>query len=229
MDGAKITALLPGVRRMANRMPLARNGAMDKDDMEQDAALGVVHAARSFDPGRGTRFATLAYLRARGAVLDGQRALDHVPRSWRAAQRRVLQARTALIEELTRAPTAEELAERMEISTQELRDIEERCRPAASLAEPLPGQAAEGENLSLTDLVVDAEPLPDEVVVAREDAARLHAAIAQLPGPHQFAVRATWFMGMTSCEAAEVLGLSASRMSQIRSDALDRLSELVAA
>ena len=229
MNGRDIAAVLPGVRRMASRMPLPSNGAMDEDDMKQDAALGVLHAARSFEPGRETRFATFAYTRARGAVLDGQRAMDHVPRSWRAAQRRALHARTALVQELRRAPTAEELAERMDISTQELLDIEERCRPPASLADALPGQAEHGELLTLTDVVVDHDPLPDELVAAREEAARLHAAIAQLPGPHQFAIRATWFLGMTASEAAEVLGLSPSRVSQIRSDALDRLSELVAA
>ena len=40
------------------------NGAMDVDDMEQDAAIGVLDAARTFDRSRGTSFATLAYLRA---------------------------------------------------------------------------------------------------------------------------------------------------------------------
>jgi RNA polymerase sigma factor for flagellar operon FliA len=227
MRSGDITAVLPGVRRMARRTPLARNGAMDADDLEQDAVTGVLHAARTFDPERGG-FAAHAYLRARGAVLDGQRGMDHVPRSWRAAQRRVLKVRTALVAELAREPSPEQLAERLTISTQELLDIQERCRPPARLTAPLQGQSAHGEQLTVADVLTDEDPLPDELVVMREDAARLHAAIARLPPREQFAIRATWFLGMTTDEIADVLGVTRSRVSQICSKAMERLAELAA-
>ena len=225
MGNGNIAAVLPGVRRMARRTPLARNGAMDADDLEQDAVTGVLHAARTFDPERSS-FPTHAYLRARGAVLDGQRAMDHVPRSWRAAQRRVVKARTALVAELARDPSPEELAERLEVSTQELLDIEQRCRAPGSLNIPIQGQPAHGEQLTVADVLPDEDPLPDEVVAMREDATRLHNAIAQLPTRQQFAIRATWFMDMTTDEVADVLGITRSRVSQIRSKAMERLAEL---
>ena len=190
--------------------------------------IGVLHAARTFDAKRGAGFATHAYLRARGALLDGQRAMDHVPRSWRSAQRQVLRARTALVAELAREPTPEELAGRLELSTQELRDVEERCRPAASLTDPVERQSSQGERLTMADVVPDEDMLPDDLVVAREEAERLHAAIAQLPERQRFAIRATWFNGITVEEAAEVLGVTPSRVSQLRSDALERLGTLVA-
>jgi RNA polymerase sigma factor for flagellar operon FliA len=223
MASVDIAAVLPGIRGMARRTPLARNGAIDVDDLQQEAAVGLVQAARSFDPERGTRFETHAFPRARGAILDGQRAVDHVPRSWRAAQRRVVKARTALVAELAREPTPEELAGRLEISTQELRDIEERCRPPGSLTDPLEGQAAQGEQLTVADVVADEDPLPEELLFAREDAALLHAAIGQLPARQQFVIRATWFMDVSSRDLADILGVSPSRVSQLRSDAMERL------
>jgi len=228
MSGVDIGAVLPGVRRMARRTPLAQNGVVDVDDMEQDAVIGVLRAARTFDAKRGAGFATHAYLRARGALLDGQRAMDHVPRSWRSAQRQVLRARTALVAELAREPTREELAGRLDLSTQELRDVEERCRPAASLTDPVDRQSTKGEQLTMADVVPDEDMLPDDLVVAREEAERLHAAIALLPERQRFAIRATWFDGITVEEAAEVLGVTPSRVSQLRSDALERLGTLVA-
>jgi RNA polymerase sigma factor for flagellar operon FliA len=228
MSSLDIAAVLPGVRRMAQRTPLAQNGAMDADDMEQDAVTGVLQAARTFDSGRGANFATHAYLRARGALLDGQRAMDHVPRSWRTAQRQVLRARTALVAEHSREPSPEELAARLEISTQELRDIDERCRPPASLTDPLQSQSAPAEQLTVEDVVPDEDPLPDDLLVQREDAERLHAAIERLPERQRFAIRATWFSGMTVEEAAGVLGVTPSRVSQLRSDAMERLQLLVA-
>jgi RNA polymerase sigma factor FliA len=200
---------------------------MDVDDMEQDAALGVLHAARTFDRSRGTSFTTLAYMRARGAVLDGQRAMDHVPRSWRRAQRDVMRARTALVGELGRLPQPEELAERLGISTQQLRDIDERCRIPTNLQEPLSGQRSRGEPLTVADAVGDGQPLPDESAEAHEDAMRLHAAISRLPAREEFTIRATWFLGITTTEVAGLLGVSKSRASQIRSSAMQRLPELL--
>ena len=166
----EVLTVLPGARSMARRMPMPSNGAMDVDDMEQDAALGVLDAARTFDRSRGTSFTTLAYLRARGAVLDGQRSMDHVPRSWRRAQRDVVRARTALVAELGRLPQPEELAERLGISTQELRDIDERCRFPTNLNEPLSGQRSRSEPLTVADGIMDDQPLPDESAEAHEDA-----------------------------------------------------------
>ena len=203
------------------------NGAMDVDDMEQDAALGVLDAARTFDAGRGTSFTTLAYWRARGAVLDGQRAMDHVPRSWRRAQRRVVRARTALVGELGRLPQPDELAARLGISTQELRDIDERCRIPTNLHEPLSGQRSRGEPLTVADVVCDDQPLPDESAEANEDAMRLHAAISCLPAREEFTIRATWFMDMKTSEVAGILCISRSRASQIRSSAMRRLPGLL--
>lgn len=222
-----VVTVLPGARRMARRMPIPSNGAMDLDDMEQDAALGVLDAARTFDRSRGTSFATLAYLRARGAVLDGQRAMDHVPRSWRRAQREVVRARTALVAELGRLPQPEELAERLGISTQELRDVDERCRFPTNLNEPLSGQRSRGEPLTVADVVMDDQPLPDENAEAHEQARRLHAAIARLPTREEFTIRATWFMDMKTGEIADLLGISRSRVSQIRTAAMRRLPDLL--
>jgi RNA polymerase sigma factor FliA len=222
-----VVTLLPRAQRMARRMPMPGNGAMDVDDMEQDAALGLLDAARTFDRSRGTSFATLAYLRARGAVLDGQRSMDHVPRSWRRAQRNVVRARTALVAELGRLPQPEELAQRLGISTQELRDIDERCRFPTNLNEPLAGQRSRGEPLTVADGIMDDQPLPDESAEAHEDAGRLHAAIARLPSREEFTIRATWFMGMQTGEVADLLGISRSRVSQIRTAAMRRLPELL--
>jgi RNA polymerase sigma factor FliA len=226
MTTPDVVTVIPGAQRMARRMPIPSNGAMDLDDMEQDAALGVLAAARTFDHSRGASFATLAYLRARGAVLDGQRAMDHVPRSWRRAQREVVRARTAMVAELDRLPQPDELAERLGISTQELRDIDERCRFPTNLGEPLAGQRARGEPLTVADGVVDDQPLPEESAEAREDAKRLHTAISRLPTREEFTIRATWFMGMKMGEVADLLGISRSRASQIRTGAMRRLPEL---
>jgi RNA polymerase sigma factor (sigma-70 family) len=139
----------------------------------------------------------------------------------------VVRARTALVAELGRLPQPDELAGRLGISTQELRDIDERCHTPTNLQEPLSGQRSRGEPLTVADGLGDDQPLPDESAEAREDAMRLHAAISRLPTREEFTIRATWFMGISTTEVAGLLGISKSRASQIRTSAMQRLRELL--
>jgi len=60
-------------RKLAFRLARTLPPAADVDALESDAMLGLVQAARTFDPGRGASFATYAYLRISGAMLDGLR------------------------------------------------------------------------------------------------------------------------------------------------------------
>ena len=203
------------------------NGAMDVDDMEQDAAIGVLDAARTFDRSRGTSFATLAYLRARGAVLDGQRAMDHVPRSWRRAQRDEVGARTALVAELGRLPRPRSSPSAWGSRRRSSATSTSAVASPTNLNEPLAGQRSRGEPLTVADGIMDDQPLPDESAEAHEDARRLHAAIARLPSREEFTIRATWFMGMRTGEIADLLGISRSRVSQLRTAAMRRLPELL--
>ena len=222
-----VVTVLPGARRMARRMPLPSNGAMDLDDMEQDAALGVLtrrapstaaaapasrrsptcgHAARCW-----TANARWITCRGRGGARSA-RWSARAPRWWPSS---------------AAFPQPEELAERLSISTQELRDIDERCRFPTNLNEPLAGQRSREEPLTVADGIMDDQPLPDESAEAHEEARRLHAAIARLPTREAFTIRATSFMGMKTGEVADLLGISRSRVSQLRTAAMRRLPELL--
>lgn len=72
---------LPMVRHlawtMASHIP---PGVTEEDDLYQAGVIGLIQAAKSFDPARGLRFATHATWRVRGAMLDHLRDLDWVPR-----------------------------------------------------------------------------------------------------------------------------------------------------
>jgi RNA polymerase sigma factor (sigma-70 family) len=62
-----------------------RNGrpVYDRDDAEQDAAIGALSAARRYDPDSAASFSTFIQRRARGEVQDGLRRLDHLTRGQR--------------------------------------------------------------------------------------------------------------------------------------------------
>lgn len=70
--------LIPKLQRLALNM--RARGVVDQDDMSQAAALALMRSREIFDPKRGLKWSTYALNRARGAMLDALRDIDHIPR-----------------------------------------------------------------------------------------------------------------------------------------------------
>ena len=80
-----IDAFLPLVRTIARMMSHGLPAVVELDDLVHDGVVGLLECARRFDPSRGVNFRTYASYRIRGAILDGLRARDPLPRSVRRA------------------------------------------------------------------------------------------------------------------------------------------------
>src|SRR5690349_21710963 len=86
---ALVLAHLPLVHKVVRKMTSHWNGPTNTDDLIGMGTLGLIDAVTRFDPGRGYEFQTFATHRVRGAVLDGLRSLDWVPRSLRAKAKEI--------------------------------------------------------------------------------------------------------------------------------------------
>ena len=114
------------VGRLRTRMP----DTMDQTDLVSDGVLGLMDAIERFEPARGLSFQTFAVPRIRGAIIDGMRSMDFVPRSVRDKLRSVHRARVALEERLGRAPEDGEVAREAGIPVQQLRDLTRQAGPS---------------------------------------------------------------------------------------------------
>ena len=74
-------------RKLAIRRDYTTPGSVLREDLEAAANLGLVQAARNYDPDKGTKFTTHAYTRINGAMNDYLRECDHVPAKERAKQK----------------------------------------------------------------------------------------------------------------------------------------------
>ena len=110
----------PIVKFVASRLAAGLPSSVDTGDLVSAGVFGLMDALDRFDPDRGAKFETFAIPRVRGAVLDGLRQLDWVPRSVRRRIRSVEGAIAQLESTLHRTPTDEELATALEISATEL-------------------------------------------------------------------------------------------------------------
>src|SRR5690606_3766977 len=96
---------------------LPRN--VEVDDLVSQGVIGLFDALEKFQPDRGVKFETYALARIRGAILDGLRASDWVPRTVRRRARELEQAVAELEGKLGRSATDREIIEALGVSPRE--------------------------------------------------------------------------------------------------------------
>jgi RNA polymerase sigma factor FliA len=190
------------------------DGVYEWDDLISCAYLGLCEAACSYDPAVGD-FEAYAFLRIRGAIIDGLRRKGMFPRAVYEFRRRNIASKKELEMDLGREPTEDEVADAIGLSVVEYR---KRKAHVSSL---------EGENISSDgyDKHSISEVTPDEVDYFErwsiaEDVA---SAMRELPDRERFVLYCVFWLGMTQQSIAEILGVNHSRVSQLKFQALGRM------
>lgn len=192
-------------RRLAARVGLSHLA----DELWSTGAMGLLEAARRYEPSRGVRFETFAEHRIRGAMLDELRKMDHLPRRLRADTERVEKGRAALSAQLGREPSAEELATHLGLDVVELAELEQLRQPLLPLVDAL----------SVAGLDERADARVERMHVVR----RLTSAIETLPERLQLVLSLYYVEELTFREIAGLLQVSEARVCQLHGDAVRRL------
>ena len=217
---------LPLVKHVVYQVAVHFPRHVDRDELARAGSLGLVEAAGRYDEARGVPFERFAAQRIRGAILDAARAADWAPRSVRTLARRLENVEQRLATELGRTPNSEEKAEALGMTEDELRRLQDRMHRSVVLA--LEHEVYEGadEEMSLVDILPDVQNRePSEELEHRELHAYLHDAVDLLPERHRLVVVGYFLEGRTSQELARFLGVTESRISQLRSEALEMVRE----
>lgn len=216
---------LPLVRQVVVQVASHFPRHVDREELVRAGTLGLVEAAQRFDASRGVPFDRFAAQRIRGAVLDAVRQADWAPRAVRTAARRIDLTGQELASSLGRAPTAAELAEALGMTERELGEVQERVYRAVVLALDHPSGAPD-DDTSLGEVLADrTSPEPPEELEGKELLGYLRDAVELLPERHRFVVVGYFLEGRTSLDLATFLGVTESRISQLRSEALGMLRE----
>ncbi|BCJ41790.1 hypothetical protein GCM10010168_74780 [Actinoplanes ianthinogenes] len=203
------------VRDMLSRIP----NHIHRDDLTSAGLHALVTAARGWDPERGVPFHRFAGTRIRGALLDELRALDWATRSVRSKARNTDVTRQSLTTTLGRTPTPEELAQALGTTTTDLHQTDTDVQRATVLS--LQGFTTS----SADDLVTERDPGPEEMLLRREQIGYLHHAIGSLPDRLQTVVTEYFLQERPMAEIAKDLGVTESRVSQLRAEALSLLRD----
>src|SRR4029079_4786691 len=130
---------------------------VDEQDLVSYGLLGLIGAIERFDPGREIKFETYAIVRIKGAIIDELRSLDWVPRSVRSRAREIERAIVELERTLMRAPTDEEIAAKVGISSDDLdRSLFEISRSSMAALDELWTPQGGGDQVALIDTTEEA-------------------------------------------------------------------------
>lgn len=197
------------VHDMTRTMPQLDSGSFD--DLVSCASVALVEVAERYDPNGGAAFSTYARSRLRGAVLDEMRRSDWASRSVRNGRHRLLQAASALSAELGREPTDDELAQRLDLTMDQL----ERLRADVHRASVLHLEGIISQDGDVFDLP-GRTPGPEQLVMQGEDRRHIRACVDALPSQHREVLTRHFFGDETLTVIAADMGLALARVSQIK-------------
>jgi RNA polymerase sigma factor for flagellar operon FliA len=212
----------PLVKYVAGRLGAGLPNSVDVGDLIGSGVFGLIDALERFDASVGVKFETFAIPRIRGAILDGLRALDWVPRSVRARGRAVEQAIAKLEAELHRSPTEVELAQELGITETEFQRWMQNL--AVATVGPLDHlMSMGGAEPHPLDGTGSAVPSPSASVEEAELRESMRREIRRLPERERTVLALYYDEGLTLNEIGQILGVTESRVSQIHTKAVLQL------
>lgn len=214
-DPAAVDELIRRGRPLADQQAtllLARvPRSVDRSELHSAALFGLYQAATAWSPERGVRFETFARHRIRGALLDELRSRDWASRRVRMTARRIV----AAIDELTllhgRRPTDGEVADHLGVPVSVIEANERDLHSAAVRS----CDTFDDETVPRSE-----DTGPEDTLVHREEVGYLHDAVALLPERLRRVVIAYYVEELPMQAIGDELGVTESRISQMRAEAV---------
>lgn len=223
---AEILRFLPLVRAIAIRVARRYPSNLEIEDLVNIGTIGMIEALERFESDRGVPLKAFAELRIRGAMVDAIRKTDWVPREVRRRNQLLGEARRALHHRLGREPNRAELARALELSPEQLDDLQDSAvtRSVISLDAPVNGAT----DTPWADMVADEDqPSPMEEWIAGEDREAVTDAFERLPDDERAVMSLYYEHGMKYREIGALMGICESRVCQLRTRAVDRIKKRV--
>ncbi len=203
---------------------------VSKDDVNSLGLFGLYDALHKFDPKRDLKFDTYASFRIRGAVIDGLRKEDWLPRSIREKAKKMEHATQELEQQFQRKPTPTEIADYLGLRRQEVEEITKDAIFANLLSieektTDYQDEFNEGIGYNLPD---NKQLTPEENIVTLENYQELAQSIHQLNENEKLVISLFYKEELTFTEIGHVLTLTTSRISQIHKQAIYKLKKFLA-
>ena len=214
-----ITQYLPLVHKIVNKVASYLKAPLTKEDLVSAGCIGLIKAAQAYDPYKDADFKTYAYIRIRGAVIDELRSWTFTPSKVNKKIHELEAACHELHLELGTFPDDNQIAQRMDISVDELYKLYDSSRGQSFLS--LDRQSDDG--FSFADTMKSDIDSPSHRLDKEELVSQLTHAVLELPEKQRQIIVLYYQQELTMKEVANVLDITESRVSQLHSSAIFRL------
>lgn len=217
----KIVELLPMVSKLAHRVVTYIHPPLTFEDLVSAGTVGLVKAAKDYDPSHQANFKTYAYIRIRGAILDELKRWSFVPAEMSKKITAAQETAKNIRQKTGVDPSDYEIAEEMNIPLEQLYKIynSQRARLFLSI------DNSRSDSIPLaSSLYTDTNSDPEDTIEKSELIQTLSEAIKQLPQKRRQTIILYYLKNLTMKQIAEVLEITESRVSQLHAGALFNLS-----
>ncbi|MHC4482366.1 MAG: sigma-70 family RNA polymerase sigma factor [Planctomycetota bacterium] len=221
LDNEQIAQFLPMVRKIVQRVVTYLKPPLSFEDLVSAGTLGLIKAARNFDPSHQAEFETYAYIRIKGAILDELRGFSSLPSNLNKQIHNALRVSREITEQTGTAPTDAELAEKLGITVDKLYKTLENARAQHFISIDGSGE----EHPPLGDLLpAPNTATPDKQLERAELIDKLTEAMQQLDNRQRQIILLYYQQHLTMKQIAQVFNITESRVSQLHAGALFNLS-----
>lgn len=218
-----IKSYLPLVKKVVHRLSGRLPKDVDIKEMLNSGIIGLVDALEKYDPKHETNFSTYAQFRIRGAILDSFRSQDWLPRSLRFKSHKIEAAYQRVEQKIGRPATDTEVAEELGVNVEELQKLLGEVGSVVMLSFEELGFGHGEERFQADEWIASKTQDPLNKLLGGEKVGLIARALDRLPEKERLVISLYFYEELNLKEIGEVLGVTESRASQIRSRALIRL------
>lgn len=211
----------PLVKRIAYHLMARLPSSVQVDDIIQNGMMGLLDAINRYEEGLGAQFETYAVQRIRGAMLDGLRDNDWLPRGLRRDMRRIEAAVNSLEQQYGRQPQEKELAEALGMEIGDYQKMLQDARGHQLVYFEDFSDSDEEDFLDRNFPGGEVDPL--EQLLNKNMREVLVDAIEVLPEREKTVMGLYYEQDLNLREIGEVMGVTESRICQLHSQAIARL------
>ncbi len=208
------------VRKIAWHVHGRVSTVLEIEELMQIGMIALIEAARTFVDRGQAAFTTYASVRIRGAMIDALRKHANMARSALRRRRELNAARAEITAKLGRPPSAEEFAEFLQISLNELQE---------QLASTHGTKFDSIEEIYSDHSIWFAADDPDalERLEQKDLKQSLAQAITRLPQREAMVIQLYFVEELNLEEIGQTLGVGAARVCQIKKSALDKIRNML--
>ncbi|MGO9380328.1 MAG: sigma-70 family RNA polymerase sigma factor [Dissulfurispiraceae bacterium] len=219
-----VLRFLPRVKFYAHKYAFGLPPELDVEDLVSAGIIGLLEAVNRFDPDMNTTLSTFADFRIRGAIIDEVRSMQWASKDVKKKIEDVRRAYAEIEREKQSSADDEEVAERLNISLEELHKVLSKVNTVRMVRLEDLGINREGDPIDILECIA-AEGSRDMLAElgVKELQTALGKAIDELPEKERLVMSLYYYEELNMKEIGKVLNVSESRVCQLHGKALIRL------